>query len=671
MPLLCTGSHTFIIHQFKINGRNYALCITGMETVIAQFKNRRQAGEILADKVKSAVAGDENIFVFALPRGGVPVAAPIAQALGKTLDLLLVQRIPTPGHPEVAIGAIVEDGQPLWQKTKVAYLGIEKSDLDRAVVKARQSIRRQRRLWKVDSRVIDAKDQTVILVDDGLATGSSLIAAVDFLKRRGPKKIIVAVPVGHRDSIEKISYLVDKVIYLVAPDTFGAVSQFYQDFSQVSDREVSEIIERQNPIVKEVTKSAVPLKKASQFKQLLEKMSTKRIVMLGEATHGTEEFYKLRRLISQKLIEDYGFKFVAVEGDWPDCWKLNQSIEGKTKESVREIMQGFKRWPTWMWANNETEKLIEWMQLKKNGHFYGLDVYSLFESLDAIRDYTRHLDQPLAQKLLKLYDCFKPFERNEKAYAKSLVQFPQGCHEEVITSLRELLRLRLEQTESDSPDLFNAQRNAQIVANAERYYRSMVEGSEESWNIRDEHMTQTLDSLLHFHGEGAKAIVWAHNTHIGDYHATDMLKAGYVNIGGLARERYGIDNVFLVGFGTYGGEVLAGKAWGSPAQVMKLPEAQPGSYEGDFHQVATKLSADQFYVTFDRSHTTSLVRTQGHRAVGVVYETSYEKTGHNYVPTSLANRYDAFVFVDHTSALKPITTAIDQKELPETWPSGI
>jgi len=653
-----------------------------METVIAQFENRRHAGELLAERLKNFVT-DEKAFIFALPRGGVPVAAPIAKALQQNLDLLLVKRIPSPGHPEVAIGAIVEDGKPIWQESKVAYLGLEKSDLDRAVVKARQSIRRQRRLWKVDSRVIDLKDQTVILVDDGLATGATIIAAIDFLKKREPKKVIVAIPIGHKASVEKISQGVDHVVCLNVVEDFEAVSQFYRDFSKVPDREVAEILEKQsqqnevlpetgqNPVVNEIIKSAVPLRRASQFNQLLRKMSDCRVVMLGESTHGTAEFYQLRRMISQKLIEDHGFKFIAVEGDWPDCWKLNQYIENKKGQSARKLMQNFQRWPTWMWANEETEKLIEWMKEKKKGNFYGLDVYSLFESIDAVRDYTKKMDPELAEQIQKSYDCFTPFDRNEKAYAKSLVKFPQGCQEEVVTSLRKLLRLRMEQTQADNPELFNAQRNAAIVANAERYYRSMIEGTEESWNVRDEHMIQTLDSLLHFHGEGAKAIVWAHNTHIGDYHATDMLRAGYVNIGGLARERYGMENVFLVGFGTYEGEVLAGKAWGSPAEIMKLPEAKPGSYEDDFHQVAEKLSAEQFFVAFDRSHATSLERTQGHRAIGVVYETSYERTGHNYVPTSLANRYDAFVFVDHTSALKAIPTATDKKELPETWPSGV
>lgn len=659
------------------------MTIIVMETVRTQFKNRHHAGELLAEKIKSLIPND-NLFVFALPRGGVPIAEPIAKSLNQNINILLVKRIPTPGYPEVAIGAIVEDGKPIWQEQRLAALGMKKKDLERAVVKARQSISRRRHLWKVDSRVLDLKDQIVLIVDDGLATGATMFAAIDFLKKRRPQKVVVAFPVGHRESIEAISKKADQVIYLAAPEDFQAVGQYYQDFTQVTDREVAEILDKhqnlplvdppvtndQNPIVKEVIKSAVPLKRASQFNQLLEKMSQCRIVMLGESTHGTSEFYQMRRILSQKLIENHGFKFIAVEGDWPDCWKLNQYIHSKKGKSARQIMQSFHRWPTWMWANEETEKLIEWMK-GKDCHFYGLDVYSLFDSLDVVQKFSEQLDPAVAETIKKSFECFEPFGRNEKAYARSLLGEATGCQDEVVSALRQLLRVRLDQTGAESPELFNAQRNAAIVANAERYYRSMIEGTEESWNIRDEHMLQTLDALMQHHGEGSKAIVWAHNTHIGDYHATDMLKQGYINLGGIARERYGVENVFLLGFGTYEGEVLAGKAWGSPAEVMKLPQARPGSYESDFHEVAQSLSAEQFFVSFDRRQSSTLHKTQGHRAVGVVYETAYEKAGHNYVPTSLAERYDAFLFVDHTSALKPIATEIDTKELPETWPSGI
>ncbi len=426
---------------------------------------------------------------------------------------------------------------------------------------------------------------------------------------------------------------------------------------------------QQIPKIKEIIRAAVPLKQKQQLDQLVEKIASSRIVMLGEATHGTSEFYEWRRLISQRLIENHGFSFIAVEGDWPDCWRLNRYIETGNGKSAKEVMKSFNRWPTWMWANEESERLIEWMKVH-GGHFYGLDVYSLFDSIEVVRAYARRLSPALASSLMEAYQCFDTFGRNEKAYAKSLAEFPRGCQDEVVAALRKLLRLRLEQSPLDEKALLDARQNAWVIRNAEKYYRSMFEGEEESWNVRDEHMLQILDNLLHHHGAQAKAIVWAHNTHIGDYHATDMLRAGYINLGGLAREKYGIQNVQLVGFGTYAGEVLAGRAWGAPGEVMKLPEARAGSIENQLHQVAQALSTNQFYMPLESKQDALLSGVQGHRAVGVVYESDFEFTGHNYVPTSLANRYDAFVFVDHTHALKALQTPEDRRQFPETWPSG-
>jgi erythromycin esterase-like protein len=218
--------------------------------------------------------------------------------------------------------------------------------------------------------------------------------------------------------------------------------------------------------------------------------------------------------------------------------------------------------------------------------------------------------------------------------------------------------------------LFSSQQNARIVANAEAYYRAMIMGDSNSWNVRDGHMMDTLDILLERAGEGGKAIVWAHSTHIGDYRATDMKSAGYVNIGGLARENYGDDNVALVGFGTYEGEVLAGSAWGAPGQVMKLPPAREDSIEAYLHEVAQQTDNARFYMIFDGEARKPFHEVKGHRAVGVVYDPRHERRG-NYVPTVLAKRYDAFIFVDKTRALRSLHAAAQRGEFPETWPTGV
>jgi erythromycin esterase-like protein len=301
--------------------------------------------------------------------------------------------------------------------------------------------------------------------------------------------------------------------------------------------------------------------------------------------------------------------------------------------------------------------------------FYGLDVYSFFESIDEVVNYLKKNNLPLAQEIQRRYACLDPFEGDEISYARSLLKYPPGCENEVLLNLQRLLELRVKDVAQDGDELFSSQQNARIVANAETYYRAMLSGDASSWNVRDGHMMETLDRLLERAGEGAKAIVWAHNTHIGDYRATDMKEAGYINLGGLARQSYGEENVALVGFGTYQGEVLAGSGWGRPEEIMPLPAAHEESYEYHFHRAAQNHNLNQFYLLLENKTHTPFAHRLGHRAIGVVYDPRHERRG-NYVPTELSKRYDAFVFVDQTHALKSLHTAYVLGEFPETWPTG-
>jgi len=422
-------------------------------------------------------------------------------------------------------------------------------------------------------------------------------------------------------------------------------------------------------VTREIERLARPLSSDAWIRHFADSIAGAKIVMLGEATHGTHEFYELRRKISEHLLQHHGFNFIAVEGDWPDCFALNRYIESGEGGRAKDVMARFKRWPQWMWANAETVPLIEWMRHWKKAGFYGLDVYSLFESIDVIREYAAKLEPGLAAQLMHRYACFEPWARDEIAYAKSLLRLPEGCREAVVANMRELLTLRLSEARVSRNELFDLQQNARVIANAENYYRAMIGGGPESWNVRDEHMLETLEALLR--RVGPKAIVWAHNTHIGDFHATDMAETGYINLGGLARETYGKENVCLVGFGTYEGEVLAGRAWGSPEEVMEVAPARAGdSYEHYFHQAAGELGEKQFALKFDKESRKILGRRLGQRAIGVVYQPYYERTGGNYVPTVLSERYDAFVYVDRTRALNSLKTQLGHGLFPETWPIG-
>ncbi|MGZ3692841.1 MAG: erythromycin esterase family protein [Bdellovibrionota bacterium] len=434
------------------------------------------------------------------------------------------------------------------------------------------------------------------------------------------------------------------------------------------------------PLVAEAIQLAVPFQKTSDLASLVDRLALSRIVMLGESSHGTHEFYEWRRAISLELMKNHGFSFIAVEGDWPPCWSLNNFLHGQGA-NIRSVLHGFSRWPTWMWANEEVALLArdlralnEALPASRKVGFFGLDVYSLFESVDAVLSEVAKTSPLLARQLRTRYECFDPFARDEIAYAKSLIHIPAGCQNAVLTNLQDILAKRLkEKNRLSSPfgdSLFNAEQNARTVANAESYYRSMITG-EDSWNIRDRHMLETLNTLLERHGEGSKAIVWAHNTHVGDYRATDMLAQGQINIGGLAREKWGEDRVSLVGFGTYEGEVIAAQAWDGRIEKMPLPRGAEGSYESAFHKVA-QAKGPEFWLdlTSEQAKSGPLREIRGHRAVGVVYHPAYERRG-NYVPTSLADRYDHFLFFNKTSGLKPILQDFEHHEIPETWPQGM
>lgn len=421
-------------------------------------------------------------------------------------------------------------------------------------------------------------------------------------------------------------------------------------------------------LISEIEKNLTKIHAEEDLDLLIDSVKNKRVVMLGEASHGTKEYYSLRRIISQRLIKEQGFSFIAVEGDWPDANRLHNYIKTGEGQNAKDVLKKNHRWPTWMWANDEIVKLAEWMKNEGAG-YYGLDMYSLFESISEVIHYVKKNTPELLADFEKRYACFDTFNMDEIAYARSLVKFPEGCKQEVLKNLQQILDLRLTDIEKNGEALFSAQQNAQIVANSETYYRSMFAADEKGWNIRDSHMMDTLDRLLEREGDGAKAIVWAHNTHIGDYRATDMLANGYVNIGGLARLSYGEENVSLIGFGSYQGQVLAGRAWEAPEEIMNLPAAQAASYESYFHKVAVKQKINQFYLML-KDQGGPLAQRLGHRAVGVVYDPKHESRG-NYVPTELSKRYDAFIFIDKTHALNSLHALYVRGEFPETWPSGV
>jgi erythromycin esterase len=414
------------------------------------------------------------------------------------------------------------------------------------------------------------------------------------------------------------------------------------------------------------------LKRRQDLNPLMERIGSSSCVMLGEASHGTHEYYTWRTAITKRLILEKGFLFIAVEGDWPDCYRLNRYVKGYAdqEKTAVELLREFNRWPTWMWANWEIAALIEWLKdynsnqpANKRVGFYGLDVYSLWESIEALIDYLEDHDPKAAELARQAIKCFEPYGEDVHKYARAQFNIDSSCRKHVVKLLAEI-RAKVPVYDHDPEAALNTEQNAHIAVNAEEYYADMMSFSENTWNLRDTHMIETLHRIFSFYGAGAKGVVWEHNTHIGDARYTNMVEDGLFNIGQLAREKLGNEDVVLVGFGSYQGTVIAGKRWGGLMDIMPIPAARDGSVEELLHQE----SAEDKLLIFDLLNEDEAgPKPIPHRAIGVVYNPEREKQG-NYVPTVFNRRYDVFIYLDKTTALHPMHVDADSTQIPDTYP---
>jgi erythromycin esterase-like protein len=405
---------------------------------------------------------------------------------------------------------------------------------------------------------------------------------------------------------------------------------------------------------------AGPLRSPADLDPLIERIGDAHIVAIGEASHGTHEYYAWRAALTRRLIEERGFGVVGVEGDWPDCYRVNRSVQLRpgADEDPRDALDAFARWPAWMWANDDVVDFCRWLRRfnadrpgDRRVGFYGLDVYSLWDSMHELVGWLRENEPEHLGTAVRALRCFEPFGEDGAEYAFASRFAPTSCEQTAVELLHRLCEQRGRDGAADDPEArFSAEQNAAVVVGAERYYRAMVRGSAESWNVRDVHMVDTLDRLLTRDGAATKAVLWAHNTHIGDARATDMAGAGMVNVGQLLRERHGRDDVVLVGFGGHRGGVVAGEAWGAEMTRMPVPPARPGSLEALLHEA---VGGDALFVWSPDGRPGWLDRRLDHRAIGVVYRPEREKWG-NYVPTVLGERYDAFLYLEETTPVQPL-----------------
>ena len=421
----------------------------------------------------------------------------------------------------------------------------------------------------------------------------------------------------------------------------------------------------------------------ADFDELLDKIGDRRFVLLGEASHGTHEFYRLRAELTKRLIREKGFNAIACEADWPDAYRVNRYVRGHGADrDASDALGDFKRFPQWMWRNADVLDLVGWMREHNDGGapqigFYGLDVYSLHSSMQAVLAYLEKRDPSAYREAVERYRCFERFGEEPQHYGRATAfGLSKDCQDEVISQVIDLQRRRRDFLRKDGvladDELFEAEQNARVVARAEEYYRSMYLGYVNTWNLRDTHMMDTLDALaghLSKPDASAKIVVWAHNSHVGDAAATQRDMRGEINIGHLCRERHR-EETFLLGFSTYSGTVTAANDWGEPAERKMVRPALPGSYELLFHE--TELP--KFMLMLDELGEAAggLHEPRLQRAIGVVYRPQTERQSH-YFETTLPDQFDAIIHLDHPRALAPLERTAEwvRGEFPDTYPSGM
>src|ERR1700687_3201145 len=533
------------------------------------FRDRREAGRVLAEKL-AAYANRPDALVLALPRGGVPVAYEVARALGAPLDVFVVRKLGVPGYEELAMGAVATGGVHVLNDQLVERLGIPEHIIDAVAARERRELARRERLCRGGRSPPDIRGRTVILVDDGLATGATMHAAIQALRQQNPARIVVAVPTASPETCEEMKARADDVICAITPEPFHAVGRWYQDFSQTTDEEVAALLARpstpenngaaQSPtadsaLINALRETAYPLAgSARDYDPLIGRIGEARFALLGEASHGTHEFYCERAEITKRLIAEKNFSAVAVEADWPDAYRLNRYVRGASDDvDAVEALADFRRFPTWMWRNTVVVEFIEWLRAhndtlpsgaEKVG-FYGLDLYSLHASMKAVLHYLKKVDPEAATRARERYSCFDHVGEDTQAYGlMTRLNLSKSCEEEVVAQLLELQRRAADYMRRDGrlaeDELFYAEQNARLVKNAEAYYRSVFLEEVSSWNLRDRHMAEALDALLrHLDRQAgrAKIAVWEHNSHLGDARATEMGQRGELNVGQLTREK--------------------------------------------------------------------------------------------------------------------------------------
>lgn len=666
------------------------------------FRDRREAGRVLADLL-SAYRGRKDVVVLGLARGGIPVAWEVAAALGVPLDAFIVRKLGAPDHEEFAVGALASGGRVVVNDDVVRALRITPQQLREVAEREGRELIRREAAYRGGRPPLEVSGKAVILVDDGLATGASMFAAVQALRESDPAELVIAVPAAPESTCRQFAGVVDDVVCATMPTPFLAVGESYWEFRQVTDTEVRELLATPTTgaaiagVVRPATgvdvlrSNAIDAPRGLPPAEALDEIiGDARIVLIGESSHGTHEFYEARAAITKWLIEEKGFCAVAAEADWPDAYRVNRYVRGLGSDtSAVEALSGFERFPAWMWRNVVVRDFVDWLhgrnaRCRSDGRvqagFYGLDLYSLHRSMQEVIRYLENVDPAAAARARDRYACFDHTSADDGQAYGYAAAFGAGlsCERQAIEQLVDMQRNAIDYARRDGliaeDDAFYAQQNAQTVRNAEVYYRAMFSGRVTSWNLRDQHMAHTLQALLDHLGRHqthrpARIVVWAHNSHVGDARATEVGGDGQLTLGELVRERYG-DDCRLIGFTTYSGTVTAASEWGGIAERKTVRRALNGSVEELFHETGRS----DFLVSpmLSRAAAAPLDVVRLGRAIGVIYLPETERQSH-YYHVRPSEQFDAIIHVDKTRALEPleITSQWTVGETPETYPTGL
>lgn len=497
----------------------------------------------------------------------------------------------------------------------------------------------------------------------------------------GGRMVIPAGPSLSEQKLLRITRTSEKEVEI---EELGAVrfvpligEQGWRDVEEeIAPRPRTDRVRRPEPLAELIVKAAshIPSIATVNLSGLLERIGDARLVLLGEATHGTAEFYDMRARISRELIQQKGFNFIAVEADWPDAAQIDHFVRGTRLEPTEEAT--FSRFPTWMWANIQVLEFAKWLRdynrrfptPDEAAGFYGLDLYSLYSSIDSVIRYLEEVDAEAAATARRRYGCLTPWQKDPATYgAMALSSRHHSCEKEVVAMLNEMMDRRLDYAARDGRRFLDAVSNARLVKNAEQYYRVMYQGSVQSWNLRDQHMFDSLNHLLDFHGKDSKAVVWAHNSHLGDASATEMGARGEINVGHLCRKHFG-NQAYLVGFGTHQGTVAAASDWGEPMEIKAVRPSHPDSYERLCHDAG--MNAFLLPLRDKRQrHVRELAEPRLERAIGVIYRPETEIASH-YFSASLPHQFDEYIWFDQTRAVDALGPEAGAG-IPETFPFGL